>query len=802
MAPVSPAPKRIKVPSVLKGKKRIALNKPGAGLTTLLRPGVDPSDVATHSLSTRVSYNSPVTLKTVFDRPEEDQVRIFYHARNFSGVPYDRLSDAEKLAWTECLHDNGCLMGYLIYSQLLPCAAETRTKLKSGSAHWNELNVSTDRKILEKRQAALHRLSRNGSASSAFHGLPYSVDMTKNALEFLGVAFEQSDVRHRFFMSREFAMTSSENGKDSSSVYTSCSKALALLYFAVSVLGRPCCLESVILPISVRERSVLEQTWGCPGQHLDGPINKFQTNWRDVFRAIGTPHRNISYVCLEMATEESYIGGKHVADCFALYHATRAAPGDTKTITAATNHYRSHSKINVESGAVVYVLDVLKEKPAEAVGNIDGSVLGAITSTYGQRVSLDVQARCLGLQAGAHSLFDSSVSNKLREIINHADKTLHKARKRLKVELKVDASLDPAAMNKKISEGEMLDPCDPASSEKMHAMLQSISRQVWRPLKSLIREPLGASMEHPSAFLRISNKEADQLFEHAERKGMTYDDVANLYTLLVLSSSFKRSQVTREATLNEFALVPDGTFYKQTFKNRTFKTAGASSGTPPVSHYNLSPGQSMIVHFLAVVGHRFCNADMNDDKRKLLLNSKGRVWAQNDIKSRFQKIGAHWLGLPNFKVHICRTFFATAALNSGQVGPSNVDDFSSYLQVSSSTLRNSYMSAAANTAAHKIGNDVLGGVVNSACLGETTEKGAKPSTKKLGARRMEFVADIRASLLKCGGKTMLLFRDLVSKRKAGRLGEDEQWFVWNRTFFDDGDNRHFRKFIGAHVGGA
>ncbi|CAN0271046.1 unnamed protein product [Ectocarpus sp. 6 AP-2014] len=615
MAPISPAPKRIKVSSISKLKKPI---------TTLLRPGLDPSNVATRSLSTRVSYKSPVTLKTVFDRPKEDQVKVFYHARNFSGVPYDRLSDAEKLAWTECLHDNGCLMGYLIYSQLLPCAAESRTKLKSGSAHWNELNVSTDRERLEQRRTALHRLSRNGSASSAFHGLPYSVDMTKNVLEFLGVAFEHSDVRHRFFMSREFAMTSSGHDKDSSSVYTSCSKALALLYFAVVVLGRPCCLESVILPISVRERSVLEQTWGCPGQHLDGPINRFQTNWREVFRAIGTPHRNISFVCLEMATEESYIGGRHVADCFALYHATRAAPGDMKTITAATNHYRLNSKINVESGAVVYVLDVLREKPAEAVGNIDGSVLGAITSTYGQRVSLDVQARCIGLQAGAHSLFDSSVSNKLREIINHADKTLQKARKRLKVELKVGGSLDPADMNKKITQGQMLDPCDPASSEKMHAMLQSISRQVWRPLKTLIGEALGASMEHPSAFLRISDKEAHQLYEHAERKGMGYDDVANLYTLLVLSSSFKRSQVTRLATLDEFALAPCNTFYKQTFKDRTFKTAGASSGTPPVSHYNLSPGQSMIVHFLAVVGHRFCDTDMKDGKRKLLLNSKGR----------------------------------------------------------------------------------------------------------------------------------------------------------------------------------
>jgi len=773
------------------------IDRSSAGLTTLSRAGFDPSDVATFSPRTKISFKPAVTLKNVFDRPTESQVKIFYHARNHSGVSYDRLSDAEKMVWTESLHDNSCLIGYFVYSQLLPCAADNRTKLGLGSAHWNELNGSTDRARLDQRRAAYDRLRRKGSAFSAFHGLPYSVDMTTNVLDYMGIHFEQSDSRHRFFLSREFAMTSSEHGKsNASSVYTSCSKALALLYFAVVTLGRPCCLESVVLPLTVTERSVLEQTWGCPGRHLDGPINKFQTNWREVFRAIGTPHRNINYVCIEKATEESYIGGIHVADCFALYNATRMAPGDTKTITAMVNHYRLNSKIGVETGAVVYVLDVLREKPMEAVGKIDGSVLGAITSTYGQQVSLDVQARCLGLQAGAYSLFDSSVSNKLGEIIKHTDMTLLKARKRLKVELKVNDNLDPADMNKKISQGKMLDPCDPVSSEKMHAMLQGLSGVVWRPLKALIGEALGASTEHPSAFLRISEKEARQLYEHAGRKGMGYADVANLCILLVLSNSFQRSQVLREAPLNEFGLSPDGTHYRQTFK-RPFKTAGASRGSLPVSHFNLSPGQSMMVHFIAVVGHRFCNANMQDDQRNLFLNSKGQAWAQPDIGSRAKKIGAHWLGLPNFCVHTCRTFWATAALNSGQVGPSNIDEFSSFLQVSSATLRTSYMSAAGNSQAHVIGKSVLGGVVDSACNVEISENGDGPQGTKLRRIRLEFLAEIRASLLKYSGNGKHLFRDLVKKRKVGQLGESEKWFRKENTFWKDDGERVFLRFLGG-----
>ncbi|CAM9297292.1 unnamed protein product, partial [Ectocarpus sp. 13 AM-2016] len=143
----------------------------------------------------------------------------------------------------------------------------------------------------------------------------------------------------------------------------------------------------------------------------------------------------------------------------------------------------------------------------------------------------------------------------------------------------------------------------------------------------------------------------------------------------------------------------------------------------------------------------------------------------------------YWLGLPNFCIHKCRTFFATAALSSGQVNPSNIDDFSSFLQVSSATLRNSYMSAAGNSAAHKIGHDVLGGVVDSACAVETTKKVPSPYGRKRNASRMEFIEDIRASLHKYGGDHRLMFRDLVKRRKVGQLGEGEKWFRSENTFF-------------------
>ncbi|CAN0271103.1 unnamed protein product [Ectocarpus sp. 6 AP-2014] len=104
------------------------------------------------------------------------------------------------------------------------------------------------------------------------------------------------------------------------------------------------------------------------------------------------------------------------------------------------------------------------------------------------------------------------------------------------------------------------------------------------------------------------------------------------------------------------------------------------------------------------------------------------------------------------------------------------------------------MSASANSAAHKIGNDVLGGVVDSACAGGASKKVATPYGKKLNAVRMEFIDDIRVSLHKCGGDVRLMFRDLVKKRKVGQLGEGEKWFRHENTFFEDEGETSFKKF--------
>ncbi|CAM9961939.1 unnamed protein product [Pylaiella littoralis] len=402
-----------------------------------------------------MTFRCPVTIDNVFTAPTATQVKVFYESRSSKGKPFDHLPEGEKLAWTESFHDNKTLMGFIVYTQLFPKLLQNRIKLNAATYHWAHLDNSSEkgRIKLEQRRNAVDRLKRNGFTRSVFMGLPYRVDTSAHILAYMKMNVDEEDERFRFFTKREFSMIFSKRGQvGSSSVYASCSMALSLLWFATGILARPCCLESIILPLSITERRAMEQRFKCPPQFFDGPIQSFQTNWKDVFAAIDTHHRNINYTMLEKACEHKYIKGVHIADVYAVFRATMTAPDDMNSIAALVRSYNQHAKHGVESGAVVGVIDVIRDKPVEAIGKIDGGVLGNIFSTYGERACLKVREACSGLEGGS-SLFDDSVSNKLNEILAHFDCELWKARKKDKVERVVATNMDPAGMNKRLREG-------------------------------------------------------------------------------------------------------------------------------------------------------------------------------------------------------------------------------------------------------------------------------------------------------------------------------------------------------------
>ncbi|CAN0350535.1 unnamed protein product [Pylaiella littoralis] len=284
----------------------------------------------------------------------------------------------------------------------------------------------------------------------------------------MNMDFDDDDSRQWFFLHREFSVISGQRGEtSSSSVYGSCSSAIGLMWFATVILGRPTTFESVVLPLSVVERRVLEERWLCPPCHLDGAIRGWETDWRGVFRAINVPHRNIAYIMLERACQDKYIEGLHAGDAYGLFKATRSAPEDSYTVSGV----HRKTKYGIECGPVVGSLDIIRQRPVDSVGRMDGSVLGSIFLTYGEKAGVAAKAACNTSQGGP-TLFDASVGAKLTEIMAHFDSQLWKTRKRLKMANTVSTNLDPAGLNKKVDGGRMLDPTDPKAVEMMYDMLK------------------------------------------------------------------------------------------------------------------------------------------------------------------------------------------------------------------------------------------------------------------------------------------------------------------------------------------
>ncbi|CAB1107326.1 unnamed protein product [Ectocarpus sp. CCAP 1310/34] len=178
--------------------KRAKTKAASPAITSLLNPTFDEKNFAKAKVHAKMCFRCPVTIDNVFRAPALEHVEVFYESRKKSTEKsFHQLSNTETLAWVESFMDNKTLMGFIIYAMLFPKLLHTRFKLNADTYHWD------------------------GSARSVFKGLP-------------------------FFSNREFSMIHSKRREIGSSfVYSSCSMALSLLWFATAVLARPCCLESI-----------------------------------------------------------------------------------------------------------------------------------------------------------------------------------------------------------------------------------------------------------------------------------------------------------------------------------------------------------------------------------------------------------------------------------------------------------------------------------------------------------------------------------------------------------------------------
>lgn len=741
-------------------------------LTSILPPvGFVPKTEIQDFTSTKFKFKTPYTLETVLgeDPPLED-LMLFTANR---GVDYKNLSDNNKVIWSNSWRDNRILCGYLVLAVVFPSYLKRRVKLREAETHWVNIDDRTPkgRSKLENRRISL-KIVESMTASSCFRGTSEIIHPTVQVAEFLSLSTNDEGVV--FFQKRDFARTSKN-----SSAQASCAAILSHLWFVTTILGRPCSLDSVVVPIRGEEMSRLEYLGIC------GKVTAFPTDWKsDVFpRLPGYSHENMAGLFLERLTSDSYVD-VYPSDAFLLYKMMNSGTRGAVSMGAKSSAYNL---------AVIPCFDTLLTK-TDSCG-LDALDITAICLEFGQKAANRVRV------TESVKVFSTSMTKKMDEAIKLFSDNHLLIRRSVNNRLKINQAQDPGGIKKKLSGGRLLDPRVKENVSSVKDMIRSISERTWVPIKRVIFklvESINPDMDEEvmcEAFLSVKSEDFKR---RATSLGVTTADVSNVCFLLCLTMSFQRSQVLRDSLVREYIPTRDGIGYTLSIE-RALKTSGSdNNGYTPVREFELTPCQSMMVHFIKTVGDR--RGDMG-----LLINERGGDMTQNNLGARYRTIGQKYLGISNLSPHAMRTFFASHVIDSGKVDQRDLNELGSFLMVSARTLSTAYIASSTNTEAHKIGKRVFESVTDPGAPGaRKMSKGtsfdtrARPNGKILGKTRDAYKEDILRSVARYKNAAQC-FKALVEQRKEGYLGKQDKWFEYKNSFWSDADLKFFTRFVQSRV---
>lgn len=755
-------------------------------LTSILPPlGFVPKTVGrcenSNPKPNKGKFKTPFTLETVFGPdPGLKDLILFTKSRC---VEFESLSEDHKLLWRTSWRENRVLCGYLVVAVVFPSYLKRRIKLREAETHWVNLdsNTSKGKAKLEQRRICLGMVE-SMKASSCFRGTSDMIDPEVLVREFLRLP-KDNDEGVVFFKQRDFARDTSKN----SSAHASCAAILSHLWFTTTILGRSCSLDSVVIPIRGEEMSRLEELGIC------GKVTEFPVNWQsDVFPKLpGYFHEKIAGLFLERLTSDSYVD-EYPSDAFLLYKAKMKSSRDK---------IHPGSKQAAYNLAVVPSFDTLLSRTNTC--DLDALDVSAIAIEFGDDAAKNVRS------TESVGVFSASMGRKMNEAIKLFSEEHLLVRRFVNNRLKVDMCKDPGGIKKKLAGGRLLDPRVKANVDAVKGMIQMISERTWNPIKRVIFnlvESLDPDMNEEEIcklFLEVgSNKDEQEEFQRRARKlGVTTADVSNVCFLLCLTMSFQRSQVLRDSLVREYIPTRDGIGYTLSLE-RALKTSGAdNSGYAPCREFDLTPSQSMMVHFVKLTGVR-------KGVQGLLVNERGGKMTQNNLGARYRSIGKAYLGISNLSPHAMRTFFASWAVDSGAVQQRDLHELGSFLMVSANTLSTAYVASSTNTEAHRIGKRVFENVTNPGASGSrkvskgstvaTIDTEARPRGKVLAKARDVYKEDILKSVKRYKNANEC-FKALVEQRRNGFLQKKDGWFEFQKSFFADEDAKFFARFVQSRM---
>ena len=758
-------------------------------LTSILPPtGFVPKTGVNHGESqAQVKFKTPFTLDTVFGAdPGLDDLELFAQSR---GVNYRSLSEDDKTLWTTSWRENRFFCGYLVMAVVFPAYLKRRIKLRDAETHWVNLDERTPKgKARLKQRRVCLDMVESMRAFSCFRGTSNIIHPEVRVREFLGLNHEDEGVQ--FVRCRDFARDSSKN----SSAHASCAAILSHLWFVTTVLGRPCSLDSVVVPIRGEEMSRLSYLGIC------GKVSAFPTDWQsDVFPKLpGYFHDKIAGLFLERLTSDSYLD-QYPCDAFLLYKSKMKTSSTTSLTTSSQDNIHPGSKQSAHNLAVVPCFDTLLSRTNSC--DLDALDISSIEVEFGTEAAKNVR------RTESVGVFSASMGRKMNEAIKLFSEEHVLVRRFVNNRLKVVQCGDPAGLKKKVSRGRLLDPRVGKNVDAVKDMIHQISDRTWVPIKRVIFklvDELNPGMDDEEMckiFLEVGSTvdEQEDFQRRAKKIGVTTVDVSNVCFLFFLTMSFQRSQVLRDSMVREYIPTRDGHGYTLSI-DREVKTTGAdASGFTPCREFDLTHSQSMMVHFIKLAGGR------KGDSR-LLVNERGGKMTQNNLGARYRLIGHKFLGISNLSPHAMRTFFASHIVDSGKVHEKDLGLIGSYLQVSAKTLASAYVAGSTNTESHKIGKRALSDIMSSGASGARKmsrgdaafDTGARPKGRQLAKSRDVYKDNILKTVARYKNANEC-FRALVEQRGKGFLQKDDEWFEFKNSFFGDEDAKFFVRFVQSRM---
>ena len=745
-------------------------------LTSILPPlGFVPKLENTTPKPNKGKFKTPFTLETVFgpDPGMEDLVS-FTKSR---GVDFESLTEDQKVVWRTSWRENRVMCGYLVVAVVFPSYLKRRIKLRDAETHWVNIDATTPKgkAKLEQRRICFEMVKMM-KASSCFKGTSDIVHPDVLIQDFLGLP-KDNDEGVVFFKQRDFAREASTN----SSAHASCAAILSHLWFTTTILGRPCSLDSVVIPIRGEEMSRLEELGIC------GKVSSFPVDWQsDVFPKLpGYFHDTFAGLFLERLTSDTYLD-EYPSDVFLLYKAK---------MKSSSTKVHPGSRQGAYNLAVIPCFDTLLSRTNTC--DVNALDVSAIAIEFGDDAAKNVR------RTESVGVFSASMNLKMNEAIKFFSEQHALVRRFVNNRLKVVQAQDPGGIKKKLAGGRLLDPRIPSNVHAVKEMIRTISDRTWSPIKRVIFklvESLHPDMvEEEMCELFLEVDEHEEFKRKATKLGVTMADVSNVCFLLVLTMSFQRSQVLRDSLVREYIPTREGFGYTLSIDRSTKNSGADNSGYAPCREFDLTLSQSMMVHFIKLTGVR-------KGDQGLLVNERGGEMTQNNLGARYRSIGKAFLGISNLSPHAMRTFFASHVIDSGKVEQRDLNELGSYLQVSSKTLSSAYIASSTNTEAHKIGKRALGDVMDSGgsrapkmSKGGTFDTETRPRGRVLAKARDIYKEDILKSVKKYKNSNEC-FKALVEQRRNGFLQKKDGWFEFQNSFFADEDAKFFARFVQSRMG--